>query len=546
MTTQNQIFVVKHDGSREPLDIDKIHVVVANACDGINGVSPSEVEIASQLQFFDGIKTTQIQETLIKAASDLITEDKPNYQYVAGRLVNYAIRKQVFGQFEPPSLYDHVRKTAELGYYTKELLDWYTKEEFDKMDSFIDHDKDMQLTYIAMEQFRGKYLVQNRTTKQLYETPQFCYILIAATLFHNYPIEKRLKYVKEYYDVISNHIVSLATPVMAGVRTPQKQFSSCTVISAGDSLDSITSASTAIVKYVSQKAGIGINVGRIRAKGSPVRNGDTAHTGIIPFIKLFYAATKSCSQGAIRDGSATAHFPIWHLEIEDLIVLKNNRGTEESRCRHLDYSVQISKLFYERLIKSEDITLFCPNDVPGLYEAFFADQDKFKELYERAERNTRIRKKKVKARDLFSDIMKERKDTGRIYIQNVDNVNDHGAYDPKYAPIIQSNLCVSGETVVHVKSSMGNFEREISMFEVEPYLQAFDDLEVLSYNTKTAKDEYKKVLGVAVTSLDAEVIEIEDEETGTRLTCTPEHKILTARGYIAAKDLVEDDVLINL
>ena len=439
--TSTPILITKRDGTQEPIDLDKLHKVVQHACNGINGVSPSEVELQSQLQFYNGMKSSAIQEILIKAASELISEDAPNYQYVAGRLINYQLRKNVYGSYEPHRLYQHVLNVIAEGYYTDELVAWYDDSDWEKMQSFIDHERDEKLTYVAMEQFRGKYLAKDRTTGQIFETPQMAYMLIAATTFHAYPKETRMKYVRDYYDAISEHYISLPTPQMAGLRTPQKQFSSCVTIACGDSLDSINATASAIVKYVSQKAGIGLNVGRIRALGSPIRKGDTYHTGMIPFLKYFQSATKSCSQGGIRNGSTTCHFPIWHLEIEDLIVLKNNKGTDDNRIRHMDYSVQINKLFYDRLIEGKDITLFCPNDMAPMYDAFFADQDKFKQLYEAAEQDPAIRKKKVKAFDLFSAIIQERKDTGRIYIMNVDQVNEHGAYFPDKAPIVQSNLC---------------------------------------------------------------------------------------------------------
>jgi len=379
--------------TREPLDIEKLHKVVFYACDGVNGVSPSEVEIKSQIQFYNGITTKEIQETLIKAAADLISEENPNYQYVGGRMINYALRKEVYGQFEPCAVKDLVKRNTDLGFYDPELISYYTDEEWDRINSFVKHERDESLTYVAMEQLRGKYLVQNRVSGEIFETPQVCYILIAATLFHNYPKESRLTWVKDYYDAVSQHDISLPTPVMAGVRTPQRQFSSCVLIETGDSLDSINATAASIVKYVSQKAGIGIGGGSIRAIGSPIRKGDAYHTGIIPFYKMFQAATKCCSQGGVRGGAATIYYPIWHYEIEDMLVLKNNKGTEENRVRHMDYGVQFNKLFYERLIQGADITLFSPADVPGLYDAFFADQDLFRKLYETAERNTKLRKK---------------------------------------------------------------------------------------------------------------------------------------------------------
>lgn len=435
------IFVTKRNGTKEELNIDKLHKVVFFACNDINGVSPSEVEIKSQIQFYNGITSSEIQETLIKSASELISEETPNYQWVAGRLINYHLRKEVYGQYDPTKVIDLVKKNIDLGYYDPELLEWYDEQEWERIDSFVKHDRDDLLSYVAMEQMRGKYLVQNRVTKTVYETPQMCYVLIAATLFHNYPKETRLQWVKEYYDCISQHEISLPTPVMAGVRTPQRQFSSCVLIETDDSLDSINATSSAIVKYVSQKAGIGVGAGSIRAINSPIRNGDTAHTGVIPFYRLFQSAVKSCSQGGVRGGAATLYYPIWHYEVEDLLVLKNNKGTNETRIRQMDYGVQVNKLFYERLITGGDITLFSPSDVPGLYEAFYADQDEFKRLYETAERNTRLRKKTVNAQELFSAFMHERKETGRIYLQNVDNANTHSSFDEKLHPVRQSNLC---------------------------------------------------------------------------------------------------------
>ena len=437
----SEIQVIKRDGSKENLNLEKLHQVVFWATEGITGVSASEVEIKSRLQFYNGIKTTNIQETLIKSAADLISEETPNYQYVAGRLINYHLRKEVYNNYKPFPIVDTVRKNVETGFYTPDLLAAYTTDEWNQINSFVKHERDESFTYVAMEQWRGKYLVQNRVTGEIKETPQVAYVLIAAVLFQNYPKETRLQYVKEYYDAISMHDISLPTPVMAGVRTPQKQFSSCVLIETDDSLDSINATSSSIVKYVSQKAGIGIGAGRIRALGSPIRNGDAYHTGVTPFFKLFQAATRSCSQGGVRNGAATIYFPIWHLEIEDLLVLKNNKGTEDNRVRHMDYGVQFNKLMYERLITGGNITLFSPHEVPELYEVFFSDQERFKELYERAERNTKLRKKTINAAELFSKFMQERKDTGRIYLQNVDHANTHSPFKEEIAPIKMSNLC---------------------------------------------------------------------------------------------------------
>ena len=438
MTT---IQVTKREGHTEDLDLEKIHKVVFWATEGITGVSASEVEIKSHIQFYNGIKTTDIQETLIKSAADLISEETPNYQYVAGRLINYHLRKQIYNSYDPWPLYKLVKQNVNAGFYDHTLLEVYSEDEWNTLDSYIHHDRDENFTYVAMEQFRGKYLVQNRVTGEIFETPQMAYMLIAATLFQTYPAETRLKWVHDYYDAISLYDISLPTPVMAGLRTPQKQFSSCVLIETGDSLDSINATASSIVRYVSQKAGIGIGAGRIRALGSPIRNGDAYHTGVIPFYKHFQTATRSCSQGGVRNGAATLYYPIWHYEVEDLLVLKNNKGTEDNRVRHIDYGVQFNKLMYERLISGGDITLFSPHDVPEMYEAFFNDQDRFKELYEKAERNTKLRKKTLKAIELFGKFMQERKDTGRIYLQNVDHANTHSPFDESVAPIKMSNLC---------------------------------------------------------------------------------------------------------
>ena len=490
---QSNIMVSKRDGLKEPLDVDKLHKVVFYACDGITGVSPSEVEIKSQIQFYNGIKSKEIQETLIKAAADLISEETPNYQYVGGRLINYGLRKEVYGGYIPCTVKELVEKNTAKGFYDPDLINYYDDDEWAKINSFIKHERDESLTYVAMEQLRGKYLAQNRVTGQIFETPQMCYMLIAATLFHSYPKETRLQWVKDYYDAVSQHDISLPTPVMAGVRTPQRQFSSCVLIETDDSLDSINATASAIVKYVSQKAGIGVGAGNIRAIGSPIRKGDAYHTGVIPFYKLFQSAVKSCSQGGVRGGAATVYFPIWHLEAEDLLVLKNNKGTEENRVRHMDYGVQFNKLMYERLITGGNITLFSPSDVPGLYDSFFADQNKFKELYETAERNTKLRKKVVKASDLFSSFMEERKSTGRVYLQNVDNANEHGSFLPELAPIRQSNLCAEIDLPTKPLNDLNDSEGEISLC----------TLSAINWgNIKTPAD-FERVCTLAVRGLDA-------------------------------------------
>jgi ribonucleoside-diphosphate reductase alpha chain len=432
------IQVTKRDGTREPLDINKFHKVALYACEGLSGVSVSDLEIKTHIQFYDKIKSTDIQETLIKAAAELITEEAPNYQYVAGRLINYNLRKEVYGQYEPPHLFGHYGRVVLEGYYDNALASAYSQEEWIQLADYIDHDRDNLLTYAAMEQFRGKYLIRNRVTNKFYETPQMAFMLIAMTLFQNYTTN-RMKWVKDLYDAISTFDISLPTPIMAGVRSPQRQFSSCVLIETDDSLDSINATASAIVKYVSQKAGIGIGGGRIRAVGSPIRNGDASHTGTIPFYKHFQSAVKSCSQGGVRGGAATLYYPLWHYEVEDILVLKNNKGTEDNRIRHLDYGVQFNKVMYERLLSGGNITLFSPSDVPDLYEAFYKSAEDFRELYEKYERS-KVRKKTIPAIDLFSTFVTERKDTGRIYLMNVDHCNEHGSFT-EAAPIKMSNLC---------------------------------------------------------------------------------------------------------
>jgi len=433
------IQVTKRDGTRETLDINKFHKVAAYACEGLSGVSVSDLEIKTHIQFYNGIKSSDIQETLIKAAADLISDEAPNYQYVAGRLINYNLRKEVYGEYEPFKLAWHYNNVKEEGYYDAELGEKYTPQDWTDLDKYIDHNRDNLLTYAAMEQFRGKYLIKNRVTGKFYETPQMAFMLIAMTLFQNYT-QDRIKWVKELYDAISTFDISLPTPIMAGVRSPQRQFSSCVLIETDDSLDSINATASSIVKYVSQKAGIGIGGGSIRAIGSPIRNGDASHTGVVPFWKHFQSAVKSCSQGGVRGGAATLYYPLWHYEVEDLLVLKNNKGTEDNRIRHLDYGVQFNKVMYERLLSGGNITLFSPHDCPDLYRAFFSDVDEFRTLYEKYERSTKIRKKTVPAIDLFSAFMQERKDTGRIYLMNVDHANDHSSF-VKEVPIKMSNLC---------------------------------------------------------------------------------------------------------
>ncbi len=479
-----QLSVSKRDGRKEALDLDKIHRVIAWAAEGLNNVSVSQVELKSHIQFYDGIRTEDIHETIIKAAADLISKDTPDYQYLAARLAIFHLRKKAYGQFEPPRLFDHVVKMVEDKRYDTGLLTDFTEAEYDAMEAFLDHSRDLTFSYAAVKQLEGKYLVQNRVSGEIYESAQFLYMLVAASLFSQYPRDTRLDYIRRFYDAVSTFKISLPTPIMAGVRTPTRQFSSCVLIECGDSLDSINATSSAIVKYVSQRAGIGINAGRIRALGSPIRNGEAYHTGCIPFYKHFQTAVKSCSQGGVRGGAATLFYPLWHLEVENLLVLKNNRGVEENRVRHLDYGVQFNKLMYTRLIKDEYITLFSPSDVPGLYDAFFEDQDKFEELYVKYEQDESIRKKRLKAIELFSMFAQERASTGRIYLQNVDHCNTHSPFDAKVAPIRQSNLCLEIALPTKPLSDVNDDSGEIALCTLSAFnlgaIKSLDELEELA------------------------------------------------------------------
>ena len=438
MTNDKEINVVKRgERGKELLNIEKIHEMVEYAVEDISGVSSSQVEMNSGLQFYDGISTDEIQKILIKSAADLISLENPNYQFVAARLLLYSLRKKVINRlWDHPHIFEHTKMAVEKGVYDPEILNKYDKKDFDRMENWINHERDYTFTYAGLRQVIDKYLVQDRSTEEVYETPQFMYMLISATIFQNYPKSKRMTYVKKYYDAISTFKINIPTPVMAGVRTPLKQYASCVLVDIDDTLPSIFSGDMAIGRYVAQRAGIGINAGRIRGINSRIRGGEVQHTGVIPFLKKFEATVKCCTQNGVRGGSATVHFPIWHQEIEDIIVLKNNKGSEDNRVRKLDYSIQLSKLFYERFINDEEISLFSPHEVPELYEAW--GTPKFDELYEKAERKTSIKKKKISAQELFFDILKERAETGRIYIMNIDHCNDHSSFKDL---VRMSNLC---------------------------------------------------------------------------------------------------------
>jgi len=432
------INVIKRDRVKETLDLDKIHIMVEHACRGLAGVSESQVEMNANLQFFDGIETADIQEILIRSANDLISLEAPNYQFVAARLLLFSLRKQVYNGHPDghPALKEHVTNCIKRGVYDIGIMDKYTDEEWEKLNSYIDHDRDFLFTYAGMRQVVDKYLVQDRSSGQIYETPQFMYMMIAATLFQDDDKFYRMEYVKKYYNAISKHRINIPTPVMAGVRTPLRQFASCVLVDVDDTLDSIFSSDMAIGYYVSQRAGIGINAGRVRGINSKIRGGEVQHTGVVPFLKKFESTVRCCTQNGIRGGSATVHFPIWHQEIEDIIVLKNNKGTEDNRVRKLDYSIQLSKLFYERFIGNQEISLFSPHDVPGLYDAFGTDE--FDSMYCDYEADESIPRKSINAQQLFLDLLKERAETGRIYIMNIDHCNSHSSFKDK---VNMSNLC---------------------------------------------------------------------------------------------------------
>jgi len=486
---EQQIYVVKRNGrGKVPLDIEKIHEMVEYACEDITGVSASEVEMNSGLQFHDGISTQDIQQILIKSAANLISLEKPNYQYVAARLLLFGLRKSINRRlWDHPHIFEQVQKGVKLGVYDKDLLKWYDKRDWDRMEQWIVHERDYEFTYAGLRQVIDKYLVQDRSSGDVFETPQFMYMLIAATVFSNYPKDTRLTYVKKYYRAISKHLINIPTPVMAGVRTPLRQYASCVLVDSADTLESIFTSDMAIGRYVAQRAGIGINAGRIRGINSRIRGGEVQHTGVIPFLKKWEATVKCCTQNGVRGGSATVHFPVWHQEIKDILVLKNNKGSDDNRVRKLDYSIQLSKLFYERFIKNEDITLFSPHEVPELYENW--GTDKFDELYVAAERKTSVYKEKVNAQDLFMSILKERAETGRIYIMNIDHCNTHSSFKDL---IRMSNLCqeitLPTEPLQHIDG-----EGEIALCILSAInigkLVYYDDLESLCDLSVRALDE---------------------------------------------------------
>ena len=558
--------VVKRNGTIQPLDLDKMHRMVEEACAGLSGVSASQVEMASGIQFYDGISTKEIQEILIKSAADLISLDNPNYQYVAARLLLFSIRKSLYGLIkEHPSFYEHIQNCIEAGVYDDKILSSYTEEELNQLGNYINHDRDFLFTYAGLRQVVDKYLVQDRSSGKIYETPQFMYMMIAAIMFSNYPKQSRLSYVKKYYDASSRHKINIPTPIIAGVRTPKRMFASCCLIDVDDTLDSIIASDGAMMKYVAGRSGVGLNIGRLRAINSKIRNGEVVSSGVVPFLKKFEGSLKSCHQGGIRQGSATVYFPIWHSEIEEVMVLKNNKGTDENRARKLDYGIQLSKIFYERFIQNGEITLFSPHDVPGLYDVF--GMPEFDELYVRYEKDTSIPKRKVKAQELILNLLKERAETGRIYIMNMDHSNHHSPFKEQ---VVMSNLCVAGDTKIKIRYPEPKYgsdkeiydwdisQQEIKIEDLEDYIVDRDcaiqwygtsngvpQIEVLSYNTETNHQEWKPITAFAQTSPKAKVMKITDEESGKSIVVTPEHKVFTKnRGYVMAKDLVETDELL--
>jgi len=546
-----KISVIKRSGVKESLTLEKWQSQIAKICQGIADVSQSMIEIKAQPHFYDGITTREIDQITLRAVVDLIdVESNPelghtNYQYVAGKQRLSMLRKDVYGTYIPPSLYSIVKRNVETGLYTSELLEWYTEEDWNKMESFIDHGKDEQYSCAAIEQMIEKYLVRNRSTKEIYETPQVRYIVAAATIFHKEePQSARMRYIKEYYNAASDGLFTLATPVLAGLGTPTKQFSSCVLIRSDDDLDSIFASGEMMAKYASKRAGIGLEIGRLRPLGSPIRGGEIMHTGMIPFLKKWFGDLRSCSQGGIRNASATVFYPIWHHQFDDLIVLKNNQGTEETRVRHMDYGVVLSAFFWRRFKNKENITFFDPNQVPDLYEAFYKNTELFEKLYVKYEEHTGLRKKTMSAEEVFkSGILKERTDTGRIYLVFIDNVMKQGSFDPEYHTIYQSNLCcVTGDTQVVFQHENGNIEQMSMSSAVERFeLGNLTNSKIKSF--KNGEVSWENIDAAIKTKTVTELYEIEDEK-GNVLKCTGDHRVFTKnRGYVRADELVETDEL---
>lgn len=572
---KKDIYVLKRDGHKEPLNYEKINKVLEWSTEGISSVSSSDVAMNAKLQIFDGVTTYDIHRILIQSASDMITEESPNYQYVASKLLNYLLRKEVFNTYTNfPRLKDFIKKNVDSGVYDSVVLELYSEKELDKVEGFIKHKRDEDLTYAGIQQLMDKYLVQHRKTGEHYETPQFMYMMISLTLFSNYQEEDRLEKVKKFYELLSLQKISLPTPILAGVRTPNRQFSSCVLIDVADDLDSIGASNHAVLRYISNRAGIGLNF-RLRAIGSEVNDGEKVHTGLIPFLKVYESSVKSCSQGGIRGGAATAHYPFWHKEIMEILVLKNNTGNDLNRVRRMDHSIQLCRLFYRKFIAKENISLFSPSDVPDLYEAFGYDNDKFEELYSKYENDKSISKIVVPAVEVMNLLLQERLETGRIYIQNLDNANTHSGFIDK---INMSNLCLDGDTNVDIildelddeyinvvskynLEKIDNFyQGKISLTDVndlynELYVDSYNiennivlhtngKIKVKCRNIETGEDEYSQVFASKLMNDNADVIKVTDENTGKYIICTEDHLVFTTnRGYVKAGELVETDEL---
>jgi ribonucleoside-diphosphate reductase alpha chain len=572
---KKDIYVLKRDGRKEPLNYEKINKVLEWSTDGISSVSPSDVAMNAKLQIFDGVTTYDIHRILIQSASDMITEDTPNYQYVASKLLNYLLRKEVFNTYTNfPRLKDFIRKNVDSGVYDSIILDLYSDKELDKVEGFIKHKRDEDLTYAGIQQLMDKYLVQHRKTGDHYETPQFMYMMISLTLFSKYKGTDRLERVKRFYELLSLQKISLPTPILAGVRTPNRQFSSCVLIDVDDDLDSIGASNHAVLRYISNRAGIGLNF-RLRSIGSEVNDGEKVHTGLIPFLKVYESSVKSCSQGGIRGGAATGHYPFWHKEIMEILVLKNNTGNDLNRVRRMDHSIQLCRLFYRRFISKDNLSLFSPSDVPDLYEAFGYDNDKFEELYLKYENDKTISKIVVPAVEVMNLLLQERLETGRIYIQNLDNANTHSGFIDK---INMSNLCLDGDTNVDIildelddeyinvvskynLEKIDNFyQGKISLTDVndlynELYVDSYNiennivlhtngKIKVKCRNIETGEDEYSQVFASKLMNDNADVIKVTDENTGKYIICTEDHLVFTTnRGYVKAGELEETDEL---
>lgn len=532
-----EIFIKKRSGKVEKFNADKINKILQWATEDIKGVSFEEVAMNAHLSFFDGMSSKNIHTMLTEAASNLISEEKSNYQFVAARLLNYQLRKEVWGGKNPPKLYDLVKDNITHLVYDDAILNWYTKQEFDKLDEYLKHDRDLNFAYAGIKQLCDKYLVQNRSTKKIYETPQFAYMLIAMTFFKDYK-EHRLEYVKRAYNYFSKHKINLPTPIMAGVRTAMKSYASCSLFTVDDTLHSIFANNSAVGFATASRYGIGLNLSRLRATNAPIRNGEVIHTGPIPFAKAFESTVKCCHQNGIRGGSATVNFAWFHYDIMDILVLKNNAGTDDNRVRKLDYCVGLDKLIFERFLKNQDVTLFSYHECPSLWNTFGLEG--FKEKYEKAEANKNLKfKKKIPARELIGLLAKERLETGRIYTMFVDHANEHGSWLDQ---VDTSNLCLHPDT--QVSAIVDNLPMKLTMRELDELFNCDKNISVLSKNTKNQEISYKEVLNSGITGIDKELLEITDEDTGVTIKCTADHLIFTKnRGYVKAKDLLETDTL---